>query len=72
MRRNRRLKEAVAFPLLLGLGLLQMAGALLQIPLVSGLGAATKRLPAPQGVLGRLRPGNFFDAIFPGVDRPWG
>ena len=48
MRRNRRLKEAVAFPLLLGLGLLQMAGALLQIPLVSGLGAATNASPHPK------------------------
>ncbi len=48
MKPDRSLKEAAIFALLLGVGLLQMAGAILQLPLVAGLGAATNASPHPK------------------------
>lgn len=42
------MKHKIAFPLLLLLGLLQMAGALLNQPLLSGFGAATNASPHPK------------------------
>lgn len=42
------MRQALVFPFLLLLGLLQMAGALAGQPLVSGLGAATNASPHPK------------------------
>ena len=42
------MKHKIAFPLLLLLGLLQMAGALFNQPLLSGFGAATNASPHPK------------------------